>query len=97
LEWGNGRAARVSFDAGDKFSQSEMIFLGQPTGDAAGTSGISPGGARIESDGIWDAGFLNSRILIGRIKFQFQVRRSNFSGTPSIEILSVNVTFNVFS
>jgi len=56
-----GRAARISLDVDDGFTGGEVISLEQSTGDVAATSGVTLGGAQIESDGSWDGNWKTLR------------------------------------
>lgn len=50
----DARAASISLMAGSNFSQCEVISLAQSSGDVAGTSGVTVGGAEIQADGDWN-------------------------------------------
>ena len=53
-EHGDGaRAANITLDAGANFAQAETISLAQSSGDIAGTSGVTLGGAEIQHNGEW--------------------------------------------
>jgi hypothetical protein len=43
----------VTLAAGDGYAAGQTVFLAAPNGDVAATSGVTLGGAEIESDGTW--------------------------------------------
>jgi hypothetical protein len=45
--------ANVTLAAGDGYAAGQTVFLAAPNGDVAATSGVTLGGAEIESDGTW--------------------------------------------